>query len=78
VSHYAIVRVQDDGRISSVTPAATYPSLEAAKAAAPDLLAGRRGGGRIAIVQVLEEAVHTSSVRYEKWSEGTKRKLGLA
>lgn len=61
---FHFVRVQDDGRISSITPLRIFESRAEAKAAAPDLFAGRRGGGRIALAELVEEAIHTSRVRY--------------
>lgn len=73
---YQFVRMQDDGRISSITPIKTFPSVEIAKLAAPDLLVSRKGGGRIVLIEIQEVAICTSNVRYEKWDAATQKKHG--
>ncbi len=52
--HFA--RMQTDGRLTSPFPQ-SYPTIAEAKKAAPDLLrtAQARHGGKIVLVQVLEE-----------------------
>lgn len=67
MSKYQFVRLQDNGRLASITPTKMYDTIEKAKDDAPDLLSGRKGGGAIVLVQVLEVAIATSNVRYEKW-----------
>ncbi len=74
---YQFARMQDDGRIASITPHRMFDSVATAKRGAGDLLACRRGGGRIVLLQVLEVAIPSSDVRYEKFDEGTLRKMGL-
>jgi len=74
---YQFVRRQDDGRISSISPLRSFNTIEEAKKAAPDLLYTRRGGGELVLIQVLEVVIATASVRYEKWDDHTKRKVGL-
>lgn len=70
---YQFVRMQDDGRIASFTPHRQFKTIPEAKAAAPDLLSGRKGGGKIVLIQVLEEAITTSNVRYETFGKGIQK-----
>ncbi len=74
---YQFVRMQDDGRIASITPIRNFDTIPAAKAGASDLLVSRRGGGRIVLVQMLEVAIPSADVRYEKFDAPTQRKLGI-
>jgi hypothetical protein len=74
---YQFARMQSDGRIMSITPHRQFDTVADAKKAAPDLLATRRGGGQIVLVQVLEVAITTSTVRYEKFDDGLRKKLGI-
>lgn len=67
MSKYQFVRLQEDGRVASITPTRTFDTIDAAKDAAPDFLATRKGGGTIVLIQVMEVVITTSSVRYEKW-----------
>ena len=62
---YQFVRMQHDGRVASITPHKLFDTMEQAKAAAPDLLASRKGGGRIVLMQAMEVAITSSDVRYE-------------
>lgn len=73
--HFA--RVQDDGRLTSPLPT-SFPTAEAAKAAAPDLLMRLcKRGGRIVLVQVLEEVRVTAKVEYDRWPDSTRKKHGV-
>lgn len=65
---FQFARMQDDGRIASITPHKQFATADIAKECAPDLLATRRGGGKIVLVEVTEVAIVTSSVRYEKYA----------
>ena len=62
---YQFVRMQHDGRVASSTPHQLCDTIEQAKAAAPDLLASRKGGGRIVLMQAMEVAITSYNVRYE-------------
>jgi hypothetical protein len=74
---YQFVRMQDDGRMASITPVTVFKTVEEAKAAAGDLLARAaiRSTSKIVLVEIKEEVVITSSVRYAKLDEGTLRKM---
>lgn len=61
---YQFARLQDDGRLASVVRNGNYNTLAELKASGPSVLAGRRGGGRIVVVHILEVAVPTSDVSY--------------
>lgn len=73
---YQFARMQDNGCIASITPHRVFVSVADAKRSAPDLLATRRGGGQIVLIQVLEVAITSSNVRYEKFSDATFKKVG--
>lgn len=74
---YQFIRLQDDGRLASITPTRMFETIEAAKAAAPDFLSTRKGGGTIVLVQILEVAILSANVRYEKFDVGLQKKMGL-
>lgn len=62
---YQFVRMQNDGRVASITPHKLFDTIEEAKTAAPDFLANRKGGGRVVLMQAMEVAITSSKVRYE-------------
>lgn len=69
MSKYQFVRMQDDGRISSLSPHKLFSTVGDAKLMAPTLLATRRGGGgKIVLIEVLETVYASATVRYEKFS----------
>jgi hypothetical protein len=78
---FHFMRMQEDGRITPImTPQPVFPTIKAAKEAAPGLLIRMRPGARgskIVLVQVIEDVKFTATVTYEKWSDATMRKHGL-
>jgi len=72
--HFA--RMQDDGRLTTPLPQ-SFATIEEAKAAAPELLLRlTRRGGRIVLVQVLEDASVTATITYRKWLMPKRTKPG--
>jgi hypothetical protein len=75
---YQFMRLQSDGRMSSIAPPTLFNTISEAKKAGPDFLATKRcARGSIVLVEVLEVVIATSHVRYETWSDETKKKFGL-
>ena len=72
---YQFVRMQDDGKISSMSPHKSFNTIGDAKCMAPTLLATRRtnGAGKIVLIEVLEIVTATANVRYEPF--GVKGKV---
>jgi hypothetical protein len=73
---FQFMRQHDDGHLTAISGGAGYGayrgfmSVAEAKAAAPDFLATRRGGGKIVLVEILEEVICTATVRYELYGKG--------
>jgi len=67
MSKYQFVRLRDNGCLASISPCKTFDTIDAAKLAAPDFLSARKGGGSLVLIQVLEVAIPTANIRYEKW-----------
>lgn len=73
---YHLMRATDDGRLT--TPlAGPFKTPAEAKEKGKDKLMGLRKAGRILLVQVVEEVHVKVTVDYSKYSEGTRRKLGV-
>jgi len=80
-SAFHFMRLQADGRLTAIAASPGFPTLEAAKAAAPELLIRMRPGhrgSRLVLVQVLEDVRFTATVAYDRWPASTRRKHGLA
>lgn len=75
---YQFMRQHDDGHLTAISGGAGFRggayrgfmSVADAKAAAPDFLATRRGGGKIVLVEILEEVICTATVRFETYGKG--------
>lgn len=73
---YYLMRATEDGRLT--TPiAGPFKSPEEARAKGKDKLMGLRKAGRVLLVQAVEEVHVRVTVDYSKYSEGTRRKLGV-
>lgn len=70
---YQLARLHDDGRLTSIRANGNYPTIEELKATAPSYLAGRRGGGKIVVVQILEVAIPSADVTYQTFGKAMNR-----
>jgi len=65
---FSFLRMQEDGRMASVTPSRLFKTREEAKKAAPLILSGKRNDSRIVLVEIQEIVVATVGCQFEKWT----------
>ena len=67
MSKFQFVRLQDDGRTASLPPHKLFNTVGDAKLMAPAFLTGRKGGGKIILVEIQEVVIASANVRYEPY-----------